>query len=62
MNKYLYLHIVQGLYGHHGWEDLTASENFREARDNLRDYNENEPQYPHRLIKRREPNPEYKEV
>lgn len=46
------VHIVQGNYGH-GWEDLTASTDYKEARDNLRDYRQNEPG-PHRLIKRRE--------
>lgn len=46
------VHVVQGNYGH-GWEDLTASANYSEARDNLRDYRQNEPG-PHRIIKRRE--------
>ena len=46
------VHVVQGNYGH-GWEDLTASADYKEARDNLRDYRQNEPG-PHRLIKRRE--------
>lgn len=46
------VHVVQGNYGH-GWEDLTASTDYREARDNLRDYRQNEPG-PHRLIRRRE--------
>ena len=53
-NKYRYLWIVQGHYGH-GWEDLTASEDYKEARANLREYHENEPG-PHRLIHRRELN------
>ncbi len=53
-NKWCYLWIVQGHYGY-GWEDLTAAENYTEARDNLRDYRENEPS-PHRLIRRRELN------
>lgn len=47
------LYVVQGNYGH-GWEDLTASADHKEARDNLRDYRQNEPG-PHRLIKRRCP-------
>lgn len=59
-NKYLYLWIVQGHYGFHGWEDLTAAENRQEALGYLRDYRVNEPG-PHRLIQRREPNPDYKE-
>lgn len=28
--KYIYLHVLQGQYGH-GWEDLTASESRREV-------------------------------
>lgn len=52
--KYVYLKIVQGNYGF-GWEDLTASENTREARANLREYRQNEPGYAYRLISRREP-------
>jgi hypothetical protein len=47
------LHVVQGNYGH-GWEDLTASADYKEARDNLRDYHQNDPA-PTRLIKRRVP-------
>lgn len=45
------LHFVQGNYGH-GWEDLTASADYAEARANLRDYRQNDPA-PTRLIKRR---------
>ena len=60
VNKYLYLWIVQGFYGY-GWEDLTASEKYSEARANLRDYQTNEIDVPHRLIKRRERNPEFYE-
>ena len=57
--KYLYLYVVQGYYGNlYGWEDLTQSENYTEARADLRDYNDNELQYSHRMIKRREINKE----
>ena len=59
-NKYIYLWIVQGRYGL-GWEDVDASESYREARESLKAYRTNEPKFPHRLIKRREVNPEYKE-
>lgn len=45
------LYVVQGNYGH-GWEDLTASTDCKEARANLRDYRQNDPA-PTRLIKRR---------
>ena len=44
--------IVQGSYGQ-GWEDVTAEDFLFQARCRLREYRENEPQYPHRLIKRR---------
>ena len=56
-NKYSYLWIVQGNYGFgHGWEDVAASEKFREARDDLRSHQTNEPGYPFRMIQRRELN------
>lgn len=44
-------HMVQGNYGH-GWEDLTGSTDYKEAKANLKDYRENDPN-PTRLIKRR---------
>lgn len=43
---------TQGNYGC-GWETVTIDETYAEARKMLRDYNENEPQYPHRVIKKR---------
>jgi hypothetical protein len=53
-NKYAYYHVLQGLYDH-GWEDLTASEDFREVLKDRKDYRDNEGgQY--RVIKRRELN------
>ena len=55
-NKFVYLFVVQGYYdSYYGWEDLTQSEDYKEARNNLKDYRDNEPG-PHRLIKRRELN------
>lgn len=52
--KYLYLHVLQGDYGHgHGWEDLTAEESYSEIRARLKEYRENEGGT-YRLIKRRE--------
>lgn len=51
-NKYTYLKVVQGNYGH-GWEDVTAENEKSEAKQRLREYNTNEPQYPHRMITRR---------
>ena len=55
VKKWVYLYVVQGHYGH-GWEDLTASENRKEMRDDLKAYRENCPEYAHRMIKRREAN------
>jgi len=52
-NKYEYLFVVQGNYGY-GWEDLISSEDYREARARLKDYRDNEKEYSHRLIQRRE--------
>ncbi len=45
---------IQGNYGYgDGWEDLSAYDDRREARADLRAYRENEPEYAHRLVKRR---------
>lgn len=55
INKYIYVWVIQGNYGY-GWEDLTQSESYKEARANLKDYRNNEPTA-HRLIRRREINP-----
>jgi len=45
------LYVVQGNYGYgHGWEDLTAAETRKEARSLLKDYRENEPSTPTRLV------------
>lgn len=49
------VHVVQGNYGYgHGWEDVTAEETRKEALARLREYRENEPGVPFRLIRRRE--------
>lgn len=61
INKYIYLFVLQGNYGVYGFEDLTASENYKEVRKDLKDYRVNEGGN-YRIIKRRENNPEYKEV
>lgn len=59
-NKYLYLYVVQGRYGDtYGFEDLCESEDYKEAVADLRAYRINEIGYPHRLVHRRELNPEY---
>ena len=53
MNKYIYLHVLQGNYGYgHGWEDLCASESRKEVRVDLKAYQENEGGC-YRIIKRR---------
>lgn len=54
-NKYQYLWIVQGHYGQ-GWEDENAETNHKDARRSVREYRVNMPEYPHRLIRRRELN------
>jgi hypothetical protein len=61
INKYLYLFVVQGDYGYgHGWEDLTASESYKDAIADLRAYRKNDSHaVGHRIIKRRELNPKY---
>ena len=47
--------VVQGNYGYgQGWEDVTAAENWKEAKGYLRDYRENERGVPFRVIRRRE--------
>jgi len=55
-NKYTYLWVIQGRYGIYGWEDLTCSELYREARIDLQSYRENERGIPFRIIQRRELN------
>ena len=47
--------IVQTNYGYgHGWEDTTYEETRKAARDQLRTYRDNQPEYAHRSIMRRE--------
>ena len=60
INKYLYLYVLQGYYvSGYGWEDLTQSESYKEIKSDYLSYRENE-DYSHRIINRRELNPEYK--
>lgn len=56
-NKYIYLYVIQGYYPSSGWEDETQTTSQREARQYLKEYRQNMPQYPHRIIQRRELNP-----
>ena len=52
--KYEYLHVLQGQYNAlDGWEDLTSSEDRVPILSDLEAYNRNEPEYPHRIIRRR---------
>lgn len=61
VNKYLYLWVVQGYYSDlYKWEDLCASESITEAMSDKKEYRLAEPQYPHRMIQRRELNPEWR--
>ena len=53
-NKYIYLYIVQGNYSF-GWEDLTASESYRECKADIKAYRDNEGGA-FRIIERRELN------
>ena len=45
---------ILGDYGY-GWECLFAEETLKEAKQMLKDYNENEPQYAHKIKKVRVP-------
>lgn len=47
---------VHGNYGYgHGYEEVTAEDSFREARARLREYRENEPGIPFKLVTKRIP-------
>ena len=49
------LYVVQQNFGYgDGWEDVSAADTRKEARDDLRAYRENQPEYPARIVKRRE--------
>lgn len=55
--KYKYLKVLQGNYGY-GWADLVEAEiknvqEMKEFRSDAAAYAENEPQYQHRVIRRR---------
>lgn len=53
-SKYETIYVVQGNYGYgHGWEDLDASADRKDAQANYRLYRENEPSASLRFIKRR---------
>ena len=46
--------VLKGNYGY-GWEDMIEYDNYEEARKDLLAYMENEPQYSHKLVRRRIP-------
>lgn len=47
---------VHGNYGYgHGYEEVTAEDTFREARARLREYCENEPGVPFKIVIKRVP-------
>jgi hypothetical protein len=47
--------VIQTDYGYgDGWEDTTEEETRAAALEQRNTYRENQPEYPHRLIKRRE--------
>lgn len=55
MNKYIYLHVLQGNYGYgEGWEDLCQSEDRDEMVTDRKAYRENAPEGNYRIIRRRE--------
>ena len=45
-------YTIEGNYGY-GWEEVTSDDTYKEAREMLRCYNENEIGYPHRIRKHR---------
>ena len=53
-NKTRKEYVVQGNYGY-GWNDLTYSDDYREAKADLKSYEENEQGVAHRIITRRVP-------
>lgn len=44
--------VLQGNYGY-GWDDLTTEDSMQAAKEQKQCYDENEPQVPHRIIRRR---------
>ena len=52
--KTMAVYVIQGHYGQ-GWEDETEETSSILARERLREYRKNMPEYSHRLITRRVP-------
>lgn len=64
-NKYAYLFVLQGNYGAHGWEDLSAEDKaevgaWKRVKQTAKEYRENEGGR-YRIIERRELNPNAQE-
>jgi hypothetical protein len=43
---------IYGNYGN-GWEEVTTETSHSEARERLKEYRDNEPEYPHKIVKHR---------
>ena len=57
--KFVYLYVIQQYYIALGWEDVGAHDKadndaYKNARQELKLYRENQPEYPARIIERRE--------
>lgn len=55
IRKTVDVYVIQQDYGYgHGWEDVTSADTRADARQALRDYRVNMPEYPARCVTRRE--------
>lgn len=64
-NKFVYLYVLQGNYGAHGWEDLSAEDKaevgaWKRVKQTAKEYRDNEGGR-YRIIERRELNPNAQE-
>lgn len=46
------VYVLQGNYGC-GWESVLEEDKRKDAMERLKEYRENQPQYPHKVIKKR---------
>lgn len=52
MYKAITQYVIKSLYDKAiGWEITTYCENYEEAKRDLKDYQENQPEYPHRIAR-----------
>lgn len=50
------MYVLQGNYGYgDGWEDICQSEDRAEMVQDRNDYRANAPEYPYRIVQRRQP-------